>query len=77
MNFCYYIYTKTLLIILQVLNSYGFLYQCSEGFMHTRMRRRVESLIQVDLKHSFVGSGHSRDLVLPMVVNISASVLVF
>ena len=41
------------------------------------MRRRVESLIQVDLKHSFVGSGYSRDLVLPMVVNISASMLVF
>jgi hypothetical protein len=32
------------------------------------MRRRVESLIQVDLKHSFIGSGHSRDLVLHMIV---------
>lgn len=26
---------------------YAYLQQCSEGFMHTRMRRRVESLIQV------------------------------
>jgi hypothetical protein len=43
------------------------------------MRRRVESLIQVDLKHSFIRLGHSRDLVLPMVINIStcASRLVF
>jgi len=28
---------------------YAYLWQCSEGFMHTRMRRRVESLIQVPL----------------------------
>lgn len=25
--------------------------QCSEGFMHTRMRRRVESLIDVSLQY--------------------------
>ena len=28
--------------------------QCSEGFMHTRMRRRVESLIQVRFIYLFI-----------------------
>ncbi|GAU37561.1 hypothetical protein TSUD_153940 [Trifolium subterraneum] len=33
---------------------------CSEGFMHTRMRRRVESLIQ----ELFVGSRDASDLMI-------------
>lgn len=28
-----------------------FCFQCSEGFMHTRMRRRVDTLIQVILNY--------------------------
>ena len=36
--------------------------QCSEGFMHTRMRRRVESLIQVKSSSFAVNSAFSFSL---------------
>ena len=46
-------YIETLCVIIS-LKRFGFVSQCSEGFMHTRMRRRVESMIQVDHRNRFV-----------------------